>query len=224
MMLATFAVACLVVSPAFAGQNDDARFRVGVTGGTLGIGPEVAYRLNDRLGVRANATFLSVSHSFDSDGLNYDGNVKLGSGGVMLDVFPFKGGFRISGGVRINGNKAHAIARPSNSNGSYTIGLNTYTATEIGTLRADTELNDVAPILTVGYGGGTSSGFTFGVEAGALFQGGIRIKPLTYTGAITGAARDRLLADLERERASVQDDIDDYKVYPVVQISVGYRF
>ena len=195
-----------------------------MTGGTLGIGPEAAYRLNDRLGIRANATFLSVSHSFDSDDLTYDGNVKLSSGGVMLDLFPFKGGFRISGGVRTNGNKAHAIARPSNSGGSYTIGNAVYTAAQIGSLRADTDIAKVAPSLTVGYGGGTSRGFVFGIEAGALFQGGVGIKPLTYTGNISGPAKDALLLDLERERISVQKDIDKYKVYPILQISAGYRF
>lgn len=223
-VMSAIILACAVASPALADDGDNSRFRVGVTGGTLGIGPEIAYRLNDRLGVRANATFLSISHSFDSDDINYNGKVKLGSGGVMLDVFPFKGGFRISGGARINKNKARAIARPSGNN-IYDIGGTSYSAAQIGTLQADTDIDDIAPMLTIGYGGGTSSGFTFGIEAGALFQGTVHIKPLTYTGAITDPViRAQLAADLERERASVQDDIDDYKVYPILQISVGYRF
>jgi hypothetical protein len=35
-----------------AKDGDDARFKVGITAGTLGIGPEVSYRLSERLGVR----------------------------------------------------------------------------------------------------------------------------------------------------------------------------
>jgi len=205
--------------PALAADGDDARFYVGATGGTLGIGPELGYRLSSNLGVRGNVSILSVSHGFDSDDMRYDGKVKLQSGGVMLDVYPFGGGFRVSGGLRINGNKARAIAQPSG--GSYEINGTTYTAAQIGTLRADTDIKNVAPALTLGYGGGLSSGLVFGVEAGALFQGRVKIKPLTYTGTLDNAA---LRADLEAERQSLQDDITDYKVYPVLQLTVGYRF
>jgi hypothetical protein len=213
------AAATLLSVPAFAAQDDDARLYAGITGGTLGIGPEVGYRLSENLGVRANASFLSISHGFESDDIDYDGKVKLQSFGAMLDVYPFGGGFRLSGGFRINNNKARAIAEPSG--GTYDINGTTYTAADIGTLRADTDIKNFAPALTLGYGGGLSSGFVFGIEAGALFQGRIKIKPLTYTGTLDSAA---LRADLEAERQSVQDDIDDYKVYPILQLTIGYRF
>lgn len=218
--LAVTAAACaaLVSTPVLA-QDDDARLYAGITGGTLGIGPEIGYRLSENIGVRANASFLSISHGFDSDDIEYDGKVKLQSFGAMLDVYPFGGGFRVSGGFRINNNKARATAEPSG--GSYDINGTTYTAAEIGTLRADTDIKNFAPALTLGYGGGLSSGFVFGIEAGALFQGRIKIKPLTYTGTLDSA---ELRADLEAERQSVQDDIDDYKVYPILQLTIGYRF
>ncbi|BBD98598.1 hypothetical protein SAMIE_1020990 [Sphingobium amiense] len=211
--------AALLSAPAFAAQDDDARLYAGITGGTLGIGPEVGYRLSKNIGIRANASFLSISHGFESDDIEYDGKVKLQSFGAMLDVYPFGGGFRLSGGFRINGNKARATAEPSG--GTYDINGTTYTAAEIGTLRANTDIKNFAPALTLGYGGGLSSGFVFGVEAGALFQGRVRIKPLTYTGTLDSA---ELRADLEAERQSVQDDIDGYKVYPILQLTIGYRF
>lgn len=212
---------------AHAKDGDDARLKVGVTAGTLGIGPEVSYRLSERFGVRGNATFFSISHDIDSDDITYDGKVKLQSGGVMLDAYPFGGGFRVSGGLRINGNKARGIAKP-NAGTSYTINGTTYSAVDIGTLRADTDIKNVAPALTLGYGGGLSSGLAFGIEAGALFQGSVKIKPLTFTGLCAGASPPptcaTLAADLDAERRSVNDDIDGYKVYPILQLSVGYRF
>lgn len=211
-------------APALA-QGTPTRVQVGITGGTLGIGPEASVRIGDSVGVRGSATLLSINHAFDSDGIEYDGNVKLKSGGVMLDLYPFKGGFRISGGVRINGNRAKATAKPTN--GTYDIGGTTYTAQEVGTIRTETDINDVAPMLTLGYGGSTGSGLVFGIEAGALFQGTVRIRPLTYTGTLLNSSDARavqLRADIEAERVSLQDDIDDYKIYPVLQLSVGYRF
>lgn len=208
-------------------EDKNARLKVGITAGTLGIGPEVSYRLSERLGVRGNATFLSISRDIDSDDITYDGKVKLQSGGVMLDVYPFGGGFRVSGGLRINGNKARGIASP-NSGTSYTINGTTYSAADIGTLRAETDIKNVAPALTLGYGGGLSNGLIFGIEAGALFQGSVKIKPLTITGVCAGASPPptcaTLTADLDAERRSVNGDIDGYKVYPILQLSVGYRF
>lgn len=231
MKASAFALALLIAgtitTTAQASDGDDARFKVGITGGTLGVGPEVGYRLSKNLGIRGNVTFLSVSHDIDSDDITYDGKVKLQSGGVMLDVYPLGGGFRISGGLRINGNKARGIAEPNNG-ASYEINDTTYSAADIGTLRADTDIKNVAPALTLGYGGGLSSGLVFGVEAGALFQGKVKIKPLSISGLCAGASAparcSSLAADLDAERQSVNDDIDNYKVYPILQFSIGYRF
>lgn len=137
------------------------------------------------------------------------------------------GGFRLSGGLRINGNKARGIGEP-NDGTSFDINGTTYTAGQIGTLRADTDINSVAPALTLGYGGGLVKGVYFGVEAGALFQGSVKIKPLTITGTCsaspTPAGCGDILEDLEQERLSVNDDIHKYKVYPILQLSLGYRF
>lgn len=204
---------------AYAKDGDNARLRVGITGGTLGIGPEVGYRVSEMFGVRANATFLSISRDIDSSGINYDGKAKLKSGGVMVDVFPFGGGFRLSGGLRINGNEARVVASPTQP---VFIGDNPipYTPSEIGTLRTETDLKSLAPTLTLGYGGGLSKGLVFGIEAGAMFQGKMKIKPLSYTGSAIGA----IAADLERERQEIEDDIDNFKVYPILQFSLGYRF
>ncbi|WP_414902010.1 hypothetical protein ACMT1E_02375 [Sphingomonas flavalba] len=186
-----------------------------LTGGTLGIGPELGYRLSDTFGVRGNATFLSVSHNFDSDDVTYRGKVKLKSVGMMFDLYPFGGGFRISAGARINGNAGTVRATPTED-----IELNgtSYTPTQVGTLRGKAETKNFAPALTLGYGGGLRSGFTAGVEAGVLFQGKVRLRNFTASGSGVSAA------DLEAERMSLQSDVDDYKVYPILQLTLGYRF
>ena len=228
-MICTFGALSLALlsTQALAEDGGDARFSIGITGGSLGVGPEIGYRFSENLGVRANAAFLSISHNISSDDIDYDGKVKLQSGGAMIDVYPFGGGFRISGGARINGNKARGIGEPVG--GTFTINGTTYDATSFVTsVRADTDIKDFAPALTLGYGGGTSSSFAFGIEAGALFQGSVKIKPLTITGqcatnpAQLGCAN--IAADLEAERQSVNNDIDGYKVYPILQLTVGYRF
>lgn len=220
----------LLLCGAAGAQADDgekSRFRVGLTAGTLGIGPEISYRFSDYLGVRGNATFLSLSRSLDSNDITYDAKLKLQSGGAMLDIYPFKGGFRVSGGLRLNGNLARGVGQPNDGSG-FAINGNEYTAAEIGTLRAETEIRNTAPSLTIGYGGGLSRGFVFGVEAGILFQGSVEVGKLSTSGLCAGTAPPQncatLAGDLDAERRSVNEDISKYNVWPILQLSVGYRF
>lgn len=208
----TVCIAGLLSTPSLA---EGSGFSAGLTGGSLGIGPQVGYRVSEHFGLRADATFLSISHGFDSDELNYDGKVKLRSVGAMLDLYPFGGGFRVSGGARINGNKGRVEATPATT---VTIGDTDYAASAIGTLSGQAETKNFAPALTLGYGGGSKQGLVFGVEAGALFQGRVRIRDFAASGG--GVAS----ADLESERKSIQDDVDDFKVYPILQLTVAYRF
>jgi hypothetical protein len=206
------AIAASVSSPAMA---EDGKIGVGVTGGTLGIGPEVSIAASDTVSIRANATFLSVSRGFDSSDIDYDGTAKLGSFGLMFDYHIGGGGFRISAGGRINNNRAEVTATP---NGPVGINGKVYQPSAIGTISGRGEFKNLAPALTLGYAGKLNKGLKFGFEAGALLQGSARIKSFKASGGGV------LAADLEAERLSLQDDVDDFKVYPIVQLSLGYRF
>lgn len=208
-------LAAFLSSAAPALAQDAARVTVGVTGGSLGIGPEVAFRAADHFGLRGNATFLSFSQRFDSNDLDYDGKVKLRSGGVAVDLYPFSSGFRVSAGARSNGNKGRVVATPS---GPVTINGMVYTPAQIGTLSGRAKTKNFAPTLTLGYGGGIRPGLAFGVDAGAMFQGAVRLHDFAASNAMIRPE------DIEAERRDLQDDIDGYKVYPVLQFSLGYRF
>ena len=85
------ATALVAAMPAFA--QDTGGFQVGLTGGTLGIGPEIGFR-TPAFGVRGNATFLGLGREVESDGVVYDGDLRLRSFGGMLDFYPGGGGFR----------------------------------------------------------------------------------------------------------------------------------
>jgi hypothetical protein len=64
---------------------------------------------------------------------------------------------------------------------------------------------------------------TLGVEAGALFQGAPRIREFGSEGGSLSAEAG-FASDLERERIRVENDLDGYRLYPVVRMSLGYRF
>lgn len=202
-----------------AAADDGTRISIGVTGGTLGIGPEIGVRVADHFGVRGNATFLSFSGDYDSDDVTYNGKLKLKSYGVMADLYPFGSHFRVSAGARINRNRVDLSATPT---GTTEIGGVEYSAAQIGTLSGRGETKKVAPALTLGWSGAKRRGFMFGFDAGVLFQGAVRVREFRATGALANDATFR--ANLETERRDLQDDVDDYKVYPIMQFAIGYRF
>jgi len=194
------------------------QFSLGVTGGTLGVGPEIGLRLNRTIGVRANATFLSFSHTVKSNDVRYDGTANLKSGGAAIDIYPFGGGFRLSAGARANGNSGRLHATPMSNT---KIGGIDFTPAQIGTITGDAETKDFAPQLTLGYGGTLRRGLSLTVEAGALFQGAVQIRDYRSNGSLSNNAM--FIAQLEKERLHVQDTLDKYKVYPIVQIGLKYR-
>ena len=203
-------------SPAVA---QDSQWSVGLIGGTLGIGPQVAFRPNPYLGLRANAAFLSVSRDEEVDDINYDGELDLNSYGAMLDWFPTGGGLRISLGGRVNNTEIDLVGRPTTS---VTVGNTTYMPQQIGTLSGTVTTDDFAPLVTIGYGGTLAEGFTIGAELGVLWQGEPEIDDLRATGLL--ASTPQLQADIEREEREIEDELSDYDLWPILQLEFLYRF
>lgn len=211
------ATALLVAMPAYA-QSPGGGLHVGVTGGTLGIGPEVGYRARS-FGIRGSATFLGLSREIEADDVEYDGDLRLRSFGGTVDLYPFGGGFRVSAGARINRNRIDLEATPTTA---VQIGDQTFTPAEVGVLTGRVDANRFAPLVTLGWGGGLTPGLKFGIDAGAMFQGSPRVSELRATGSF---ANDPIFqAALERERREIEGDIDRFKVYPVLQLSIAYLF
>ena len=195
----------------------------GIVAGTLGVGPEFQLRLSKTVGLRANATFLrgdfAELDSRSTDPL-FDGYLRLRSGGAMADVYPAGGGFRLSAGMRFSGSKATMRALPTTN---VTIGERTVKPDPVGKLRSDYRVRDWAPALTFGYAGELKPRLMLGFEAGMLFHGAPRIRDLRSPGGTLSGQRS-LAAGADRDRMLIENDIDDYKFYPVVQASLGYRF
>lgn len=215
--LKTFALAALAASamaaPAFA--QDASRFTLGVTAGSLGVGPEVSYAFTPKLSLRGNATFLSLSHSFSTSDLSFSGSVALASGGLALDYQPFGGGFFVSAGARIDSNRLNASATPT---GTVIINGVSYTPAQVGTLSDRVHFPSVAPVVSLGYRFHPTRHVVLGLEAGAMFMGSAQIDQPTYTGAAISAA------DLQAERVKVQSAVSKFQTYPIAQALLAYRF
>ncbi len=186
--------------------------------GTQGFNAEVGLDFGEQFGVRASGNYFSMSKDVDGDDVNYDGDLRLQSIGLLGDFYPFQNGFRFSGGVYLNRNKVDITATPT---GNVEIGGTTYAPAQVGNLSGDIKFNDISPYAGLGY---TSSrgvpGLSFVADAGVMFQGGGDVTLISTGSANTSPG---FAADLEQERLDIQDDVDNFKYYPVVRIGIAYR-
>lgn len=193
-----------------------------VTAGSLGIGPDIGLRFSDHIGIRGGASFFNISGTYESDDVNYDGKLKFNSFGGMVDIYPFGGAFRISGGARINNNRIDLAATPTDTSGTVEVGDESFATAQVGTISGKAKPNRFSPALTLGWAGSNTRGLFFSFEAGALFQGAYKLQDFRASGSLNSNARFQ--AALAREQATLQEDVDKLKVWPVLQAGIGFRF
>ena len=194
-------------------------FSVGAGVGTLGLGVEAGYRFNSRIGVRGVYNGFDYDTERELEGADLDVNASLKTGGVMVDIYPFGGNFRVSGGALINKNKATAAGVYTDE---FTFEGQTYTPTE--ETRIDGILDwedDLAPVATVGYHGNLGRHVSIGAEIGALFTGSAQIDA-EASGDPNVVAQ--IQDDLDDSIADIQDELDKVGVYPIAKIGLNIRF
>jgi hypothetical protein len=63
--------------------------------------------------LRAGAYVANLSADIEEEGINYDGTVKLGGYGLLVDFFPMKGKFHLTAGILNNRNGVELEAVPT---------------------------------------------------------------------------------------------------------------
>ena len=190
--------------------------------GTLGAGLDVSKSISERLAVRLQANALNYNHDTTKSDVDYKAELELRSAGVLLDWHPFSGVFRVSGGAYWNGNKATVTGRPTGN--TYQINGQPYSSAEIGSLSGKIDFPSVAPYLGVGLASAPKAGrgMTFSFDLGVLYQREPNVALRVACGTTGRCAQ--LQSDVAAEQVSLQDDLKDFKFYPVASFGIGYRF
>lgn len=193
---------------------------IGIKGGSLGAGLELERSFNDSISARIGINYFSFDYSGTEDDIKYDFDLGLMTLGAFLDWHPFQGSFRFTGGLIYNGN---SLDSTSESSATYEIGDQIYTGSEIGTLNGEFDFNDFAPYVGLGWNTafGKDRKWGFICELGVMFQGS-PTAVLTATGPI--ADQPLFQAELAKEEDNLQDDLDNYNLYPNISIGFNYRF
>jgi hypothetical protein len=193
--------------------------------GTLGAGIDVSKGIGETLALRLQANALSYDEDITESDVEYSADLGLKSAGLLLDWHPFSGTFRVSAGAYWNGNEAAATGRPTG--GTYVINGTTYSSSDIGSLNGQIDFSEVAPYFGIGFGSTPKAGrgMSFSFDLGVLYQGEPNVGLTVACGAaLTVPECTQLQNDVAAEAGALQDDLKDYKFYPVVSFGIGYRF
>lgn len=215
---AMLAAALVTLSVPAAALADN--WSVGAGVGTTGYGGSISYRFHDNLALTAGYSgFTYDGLDYETDDADYEGEFDIDVYGLTLDYFPFAGRFFLSAGAVRPDIAMSVVGRPK-AGQSYEFNGETYTSDEVGTLEGDVVLGDsIQPYLGLGWRGSHKPGF------GLFGQVGVFLTDAEVDLRATGAAtHPELRDDLQQEEDELQDDVDEFGVYPVAVMGIEYTF
>jgi hypothetical protein len=240
-------IGCVILTNVPATAQADA-FALGVRGGTLGVGLEGIFGINPYFNARVGYNSYNYDTNKTLDDISYDMNLKLRNLGLLIDWHPFRGVFRLTGGVLNNRNSfvftrgltlGQVIDNPPLPelpplpvpipiplppvSQLLPIGDLLFDAVDVGTLSGRVSTKKNAPFLGFGWGNAMSGDSRFGIsfDIGVVFQGSPEVD-LSATGVLAG--NPIFENELAKEEQYIRDDLKEYKYYPAISIGLSYRF
>ena len=199
---------------------------VSIKAGALGAGIEYYHGISNNINVRIGMNAFNYDDEIAESRINYDMTLELRTASIIMDYHPFdSSGFRVSAGAFYNGNKASLEAL--SVNGEYEFNGDVYRVEDIGTANGDVEFKKFAPYLGVGWAFSptSTSTWTFNLEAGAFYQDTPEAQLNVSCGtALPTMQCEQLLVDVRAEQKQLEQDIKEYKWYPVIMVGLQYKF
>ena len=199
---------------------------LGLSAGTLGLGVDAVYGVNDNVNLRVSYRAYDYSTDIDSEGdgdeLNYRGDLSLDNLGFGVDLHPFGGSFRFSVGMQSSDNRLMGTATCERVTGCDYGGVNNFLQNG-ESAEVDIDLTGTHPYLTLGWGNLAAEGGRLGVffDLGVMLQG----TPGVEVTASCNPGRQTLCnSQADAEERQIQEDAEDFEIYPVVNLGLRWRF
>ncbi len=202
----------------------NADFGVGVKAGTLGIGVEGRWSPLPWLDLRLGANHYDYDVTGAQAGIDYDATLALDTffltGNFRFPLSPF----RITAGAFSNGNELQMTSQDT-AGADISIGGIPFSSADVGALQSITSFEGTAPYLGAGFDFEVFGKVGLNFDFGALWQGEPTVS-LIATGLDTAPAQIQalLIPALEAERLELEDEVSDYKAWPVISLSFVYNF
>lgn len=219
-MQRTITLTALAIGAGLGAQAAQAQLAVGGSIGTTGGTLEAQTQITPIIQLRGGYNYFEYGVDDTYDDIAYDGDLDLTTWGAFVDFRPFSNSFIVTAGAYFGDKTLDLTARPTQN---VDIGNQTFTPSQVGTLRATADLEDTAPFLGIGWDSTfQGSGLGFKIIAGAMFTGSPDVQMASSGGTLSNDTNFQ--NQLAIEEQNLQDDIDDYEIYPVVQAGLTWSF
>lgn len=214
------ALAALAAGSGLAAGAAQAQISVGGSIGTTGGSVEASAKILPIVAIRGGYNYFQYEADDTYDDVAYTGDLDLTTFGAFVDVHPFGNAFMITGGAFIGDKTLDLLATPT---ANVQIGNQTFTPTQVGTLSLNADMEKTAPFLGLGWDTSfDTKGLGFKFIAGAMFAGSPQVDLRASGGTLSNDANFQNQLTIEEQ--NLQEDIDNYEFYPVVQIGLTLGF
>jgi hypothetical protein len=224
-MKATHLKAALAAFALLASGSAAADFGVGVKAGTLGLGVEARWDPPvPWFDLRIGFNQYDYDNAADYAGIDYDATLALENyyltGNIKFPASPF----RLTLGAYSNGNELQMLSADTGGL-DLDIGGVPFPVAAIGALRSTTSFDSTAPYAGVGFDFEVLGKAGLNLDFGVLWQGDPTVALEATNWDNLSAVEQALLGPaLAAEQAELQDEISDYKAWPVISLSLIYNF
>lgn len=208
-------VAALLIAVLLAAAPLSAQIGIGVRASTMGVGPEVAIDLAGPLVLRGGVAYRVLEPTVRMTDIDWTLELPSPSYNLGLDLY-LNRAMRVGGGVLFKSEDPRIVAALG---GPVTVGGQTYTAAELGSLIGTADSGSRRPYAVLGFGRHTVGSGLY-LDVGAVWLG----EPEFLLESSGGTYPDQatLDASLRQGEVDLESSVGTYlKIWPVV--SIGAR-
>ena len=186
--------------------------------GTLGFGGELTLGVSEKANFRLVMNYVNFEVLVVDEAGELDTEFDWFTYGVLLDYHPFKTPFRLSAGLLVNDN---TVDLDGDLTGPVDLDDVEWLLDD---LDGGIEFDELAPYVGIGYGNaiGPEGRWHIAIDIGFMFQG----EPDTEASAVSSIPVLQPFVDaaLEAEVQELEEEFEDYEIYPVASIGLSYKF
>ncbi|MBN2144104.1 MAG: hypothetical protein JW774_05720 [Candidatus Aureabacteria bacterium] len=196
----------------------------GVKLSTLGAGLEVTKSFSKYFNGRVGLNYLTYDYNGVETDMEYDIELKLSSVNALVDWLPFEGIFHVTGGILFNNNELNAVGVLTSSKMYTEIGDGRYTYEEVEELAGNITFNKTALYWGLGWGNPVmkGSGLSVCLDLGVVMQGSPKVDLSSTKGTIVNTPVFQ--QELSKEEDELENELEDFKLYPVISVGINYQF
>lgn len=218
-------------SQASAEENNRSNFAISVSpASTIGVGLNVHYRLSNHFAMKAGHYFLPLNvqdiEYEDEEENTYltNGSLDFSNSLVGVDYFPFKKTFKLTLGYVLLDSSLNLRATPEG--GELTLDDTTYdTSTEINSIDIYMSMPDSGLYSGFGWGNPTrpNQRWGFSLDIGAIFLPEGPEFSIAANCVENALTCHQIETSLEEDESIIQNDLDEFTIYPLINLAVSYQ-